>query len=173
MTSEDNGDFYCLNCLHFFRTENNLGCYEKLCQNKFFCGIAWPTQEDNILKSSHYIKSDKTPCIVCADLESLIKNIDNYKNNPEKSPITKIEEHISCGYSMSIIWAFNRIENRHSLYRRNGFVKDLCIFLREHAANAINFERKEIDTVNRRRVKIISRFNRMLHLQQNNYTKAC
>ena len=74
---------------------------------------------------------------------------------------------------MSIIWAFNRIENRHSLYRRNGFVKDLCIFLREHAANAINFERKEIDTVNRRRVKIISRFNRMLHLQQNNYTKAC
>ena len=53
--------------IHFFRTENNLGCYEKLCQNKFFCGIAWPTQEDNILKSNHYIKSDKTPCIVCAE----------------------------------------------------------------------------------------------------------
>ena len=102
-----------------------------------------------------------------------IKNIDNYKNNPEKPPITKIEEHISCGYSMSIIWAFNRIENGHSLYRRKGFVKDLCIFLREHAANVINFERKEIDTVNRRRAKIISRFNRMLHLQKSNYTKAC
>ena len=40
------------------------------------------------------MKSDKTSCIIYADLESLIKKIDNYKNNLEKPSITKIGEHI-------------------------------------------------------------------------------
>ena len=27
------GDFYCLNYLHYFRTENNLKSHEKVCEN--------------------------------------------------------------------------------------------------------------------------------------------
>ena len=42
------------------------------------------------------MKSDKTSCIIYADLESLIKKIDNYKNNLEKPSITKTGEHIPC-----------------------------------------------------------------------------
>ena len=38
------------------------------------------------------MKSDKTPFIIYADLESLIKKIDNCKNNLEKSSTTKIGE---------------------------------------------------------------------------------
>ena len=34
-------------------------------------------------------------------------------NNPENSSTTKIGEHITCGYSMSTIWAFDNIENKH------------------------------------------------------------
>ena len=30
------GDFCSLNCLHSFRTENKLKCYEKACKNKIF-----------------------------------------------------------------------------------------------------------------------------------------
>ena len=37
ITSKDDGNFYCLNCLHSFTTENKLKCYEKLCKNKDFC----------------------------------------------------------------------------------------------------------------------------------------
>ena len=29
ITSKHHGDFYCLNCLHFFRTENKLKSYQK------------------------------------------------------------------------------------------------------------------------------------------------
>ena len=43
--------------------------------------------------------------IIYADLESLIKAIDGCANNPEKSSTTKIGKHITCGYSMSTIWA--------------------------------------------------------------------
>ena len=60
------------------------------------------------------MNSDQTPCIIYADLESLIKKINKCINNREKSSTAKIREHITCGYSMSTIWAFDNIENKHS-----------------------------------------------------------
>ena len=36
ITSKNKGDFYCLNCLHSFRTENELKSHEKVCENKHF-----------------------------------------------------------------------------------------------------------------------------------------
>ena len=73
ITSKNNGDFYCLNCLHSLRTENKLKYHEKVYKNNDFCGIALPIQKDNILKINQYMKSNKTPCIIYADLQSLIK----------------------------------------------------------------------------------------------------
>ena len=74
ITSKHKGDFYCLNCLHSFRTENKLRSHEKVCENKDFCGIAMPSKNDNILEFNQYMKSDKMPYIIYADIESLIKN---------------------------------------------------------------------------------------------------
>ena len=48
--SKNKGDFYCLNCLHSFRTENKLKSHEKVCKNKDFCGIVMPSEKDNILE---------------------------------------------------------------------------------------------------------------------------
>ena len=49
-TLKHDGDFYCLNCLHFFRTEDKLKTHEKVCKNKDFCGIVMPSEKDNIQK---------------------------------------------------------------------------------------------------------------------------
>ena len=83
ITSKHNGDFYCLNYLHSFRTENKLKSHEKVCKNKDFCGILMPSQKENILQFNQYIKSDKIPYIIYADLESLIKKTDECSNNPD------------------------------------------------------------------------------------------
>ena len=48
---------------------------------------------------------------------------------------TKISEHIPCGYSMSTIWAFDHIENKHTLYRGEDCMKKFCTSLREHIKN--------------------------------------
>ena len=50
INSKQDGDFYCLNCLHSFRTENNIKSYEKICKKEDFCGIAIPSEKDNILE---------------------------------------------------------------------------------------------------------------------------
>ena len=45
-TSKHGGDFYCLNCLHCFRTENKLKSPEKVSRNKDFGGILMPSEKD-------------------------------------------------------------------------------------------------------------------------------
>ena len=70
--------------------------------------------------------------IIYTDLESLIKKIDGCANNLEKSSTTKIGQYIPCGYSMSTIWAFWHIENRHTLYHGKDCMKKICQSLREH-----------------------------------------
>ena len=102
-----------------------------------------------------------------------LKQIDGSANNPEISSTMKIEEHIPCGYSMSIIWAFDNIENKHTLYHRKDCLKKFCTSLREHATNAINFEKKANVTINKNRAKTTLRCDRMLHLWKKIPKKVC
>ena len=37
ITAKHHGDFYCLNCLHSFRIENEIQSHEKVSNNKDFC----------------------------------------------------------------------------------------------------------------------------------------
>ena len=66
--------------------------------------------------------------VIFANIESLIKNIDGCANNPENSLTTSIGEHILCRYSMSTIWEFDHIENKHTLYRGKEFIKNFSEF---------------------------------------------
>ena len=43
---------------------------------------------------------------------------------------------------MSIIWAFDSVENKHSLYRGEDCMKNFCSCLRKNATNVLNFEKK-------------------------------
>ena len=130
-----------MNCLHSFRIENKLQSNEKVCKNEDFWGIVMPLEKDNRLELIQYMKSDKMQYIIYADIESLIKKIGGCANNPENSSTAKIGEHIPCGNSMSTIWAFHNIGNKHTLYRGADCVKMFCTSLREHATNVINFEK--------------------------------
>ena len=84
ITSKHHGNFYCLNCPYYFRTENKLKSHENICKNKDFFGILMPWEKNKISKFNQYMK------IWCA----------NYPGNFSR---TKIGEHIPCGYSMLTI----------------------------------------------------------------------
>ena len=75
------------------------------------------SEKDNILEFNQCMKSDKMSYNIHADIKSLIKKNDGCAKNPKKSSTTKIGEHIPCRYSMSTIWTFAKIENKHTLYR--------------------------------------------------------
>ena len=69
---------------------------EKYVKIKIFVELECHPKRILILQFNQYIKSDKLLYIIYADLESLIKNIDECANNSEKSSTTKIVEHIPC-----------------------------------------------------------------------------
>ena len=84
ITSNNNGELYCLNCMHSFRTDNALKKHERLCDNHDYCQLAMPSKNKNILKYNHREKSLKVANLIYFDLESLsIKNHPS-QNNPEQ-----------------------------------------------------------------------------------------
>ena len=53
------GDFYCLNCFHSYRTKNKLDAHKKICENHDYCHIEMPTNDNNIIKYNQGEKSIK------------------------------------------------------------------------------------------------------------------
>ena len=128
----------------FIRLEqkSKLESHKKICENKDFCGVAMPSEDTKILQFNLYHKSDKRPSNIYADIESLIKRMDGCKNDFENSSKTKVGEHIPCQYSLSRIWTFDSIENKHDVYRREDCMKKLCESLKQHKMTLTN-EQKE------------------------------
>ena len=62
ITSINNGDFYCLNCFHSYRTLNKLKKHERVCNNHDYCRIDMPEEHKKkkirtwrkVIKSSVY-----------------------------------------------------------------------------------------------------------------------
>ena len=73
ITSNNNGNFYCINCLHSFRIKNKLKKHSHVCKNHGYFYIEIPKDNNKILKYNHEEKSMKAPPVVYADLECLLK----------------------------------------------------------------------------------------------------
>ena len=69
ITSNNNGDFYCLGCLHSSRTDNALKKHERLCDNHDYCHVEIPAKDNNTLKYNHGEKSLKLPYTFYANFE--------------------------------------------------------------------------------------------------------
>ena len=52
------------------------------------------SEKDNVLEFNQYMMSDKMLFIVYTDIESLIKKLDGCENDPEKSSIANLGEHV-------------------------------------------------------------------------------
>ena len=76
------GDFFCLNCLHSFRTDNALKRHERFCDNNDYCHVQMPTKNNKALKYNHVEKSLKVPFTIYAGLECLLIKQQSCQNNP-------------------------------------------------------------------------------------------
>ena len=108
--SNDYGDFYCLNCLHLFRTENKLKEHENICENHDQC-------YNKTLKHNSEEKSMKVPFIIYSDLKSLL-------DNPKNSSATKINKHTASGYSLFAHCSFDATKNKLDYYRIHDCMKE-------------------------------------------------
>ena len=111
------------------------------------------------------MKPDKMLFIIYVDIQSLSRQTDVCGNNPEKLWTMKIGEHIPCEYSVSTIWGFDYVESKHTLYHgKRLYEKVLQFFKRTYQKYPFWKERNV--TINKRRIKIISRGKSMLYIHQ-------
>ena len=82
ITSNHNGDFYCLKCLHSYRTKNKLKKHEKVCDKHDYCYIKMPKQYSKTLKYNYGEKSLKAPFAIYFGNEVLLPKIYSSQNNP-------------------------------------------------------------------------------------------
>ena len=85
ITSNNQGDFYCLGCLHSFHTDNALKKHERLCGNNNYCYVEITSESNSTLKYNHGEKSLKVPFAIYADLEHLLIKQQSCQNNPNDS----------------------------------------------------------------------------------------
>ena len=94
IASSNNGDFYCLNCFHSYRTHNKLNKHEKVCNH-----VDMPKGDEKTLKYNPGEKSLKSPFIIYADLECILKREQPRQNNPENSYTERKVKHKPSSYS--------------------------------------------------------------------------
>ena len=77
ITSNNNGDFYCLSCFHSYSTEKKkqLKKHEKVCNDHDYCYVEMPNEGNKILKYNYGEKSVKASFTIYADLECLLEKM--------------------------------------------------------------------------------------------------
>ena len=144
ITSNHDGDFYCLNCFHSYTAKRKLKKHERVCKYHDFCDIIIPDEDNKILKYNPGEQSLKVPFIVYADLECLLQKINTCQNNPDKSYTEKKAEHIPSGYSLVTCSSFDKSKNERKYYRGKDCMIMFCKDLKEQAMKIINYDKKKI-----------------------------
>ena len=97
ISSNHDGDFYCLNYFSSYTTKNKLKEHEEICNNHDSYRIDMPSLAEKILKYNPREKSLKAPFTIDIDLECLLKKEQSCQNNPEKSYTEKKARHEPSG----------------------------------------------------------------------------
>ena len=144
ITSNHDGDYYCLNCFHSYRTENKLNAHKKVCENNEYCNIEMPSPNNNLIKYNQGDKSLKLPFIIYADLECILKKIDTCQNNPDLLSTTEINHHIPSGYLIYTSCSFDKSNNKLSYYRGEDCMRRFCKDLKDHGIKIIDCKKKDM-----------------------------
>ena len=119
ITSNQNRDFYCLNCFYSYNTKEKLKKHERVCNDHDHCYLEMPNEENKILKYNYGEESLKVPAIIYADLDCLLEKMHSCQNNPEKSYTEKkISIHFLVTHYLQIV---QLIQQGKTVWK--GFVK--------------------------------------------------
>ena len=119
ITLNHDTDFYCLNYLNWFSTENKLKQHKNVCKIPDYCFIKMPKGES----TSKYVHEEKFmfPFIIYADMESLPEEINTCHNNPKKPSATKKNKHAASVHLLFTHCLFYDTRNKHNYYWGKAF----------------------------------------------------
>ena len=96
-------EYYCLNCLKSYRSENTLKEHEKICENNDYCEIVMPDEDNKILRHRKGTKCIKMEYVIYLDLECILTKHDTCANNLNNSYSKTLSTHEASGYSLLVV----------------------------------------------------------------------
>ena len=90
------------------------------------------------------------------------------RNNPEKPSTTKLNKHTPSGYSLFTRCSFDTTKNKPDHYRGKNCMKNFCLDIREHATKIINYEKKEMIPLKKKKRKSIISKNFVIYVKRFN-----
>ena len=84
--------YFCLNCLNGFDTPEKLENHKKYCEEEESVKITMP-KPDTFIKFEKYVYSERAPFAIYADFESILKPMETYKPDSNKSYTLKYNKH--------------------------------------------------------------------------------
>ena len=110
-----------------------------------------PNEANKIIKYNQGEKSIRSPFIIYADLDCLLEKISTCYNNLEESSTTEINKHTPSGYLLFAHCSFVKTKNKLDYYKGDNCMKKFCKDLREHATKIINYEKKNMIPLTKKR----------------------
>ena len=159
ISSTYDGDHYCLNCFHSYRTENKLIAHEELCINNNFALIKMPTEDKRYISSTPGKNTFKNPFIIYADLECLLYPMSTSDNTSDNSFTIKRNVHIPYGCSMLKSYAYDKFLHEHVFYHGKDCLSTFSQTLTAQVNKIINIEQKPMNPLNEQ--------EKMLHANAN------
>ena len=77
-----------------------------------------------------------------------MKKMNPCHNNSKKSSTAKINKHTDSGYSLFLNCSFAATKNKLDYYRGKNCMENVCLGLKEHPTNIIDYEKERYDTIN-------------------------
>ena len=141
ITSNHNGDFYCLNCFHSYSTKNKLKKHERVCNDHDYCYVEMPNEDNKILKYNHGEKSLKawfmlnwSVCLKkCIYVKIILKNLIHRK---------KLSICLLAIHCLQIIRLIQQKISMIVTIRGKDCTEKFCKDLREHAIRIVTYEKK-------------------------------
>ena len=93
ITSNLDGDHYCMNCLYLHATKNKLKSHESVCENHVYCHMLVTKEGKNIFRCNQVRKPLKILFILYAEKKFLLEKNLACDNNPEEVFTAKISKH--------------------------------------------------------------------------------
>ena len=132
-SSNKNGTYVCVRCLHAFKNEDNLKKHRNDCIQFKLQSTAFP--KDDYLSHKAYRKSVESPLYLSVDFEC---NLEKNKNNFNPGQSTNIvSKHVPCGYAIQVVTDVDAYKCETIVYRG----KD-CV---QHFIKTVNNLRHQFD----------------------------
>ena len=140
---------FCINCLQGFSSTEVRDKHFEYCKDNEAVRIDMP--ENCIIKFKDGSRQLKTPFILYADFESILKPLSGCNGDPKNSYTRQINKHIPSGFCVYSKFAHGEVEDPLKVYRGQDCVEVFCDYIENEVKRLYHmFPQKKMDPLTKR-----------------------